>query len=177
MVADHLNSEPCGADIADFSAVRVLVLLDNERVVKPSLVVRRLCGSLSGIAKVRVVRVWTHPDGAPLPVDDEFSDWGDDDDGDHSPNDDGSGWSFFPSGATPPGPPGPPRFFSTKRSGGRAPPRPELVGLCRALVGHRRRPAVPWVRLCTRLFLSGPLRLVLSRHLVAPSLLQAFHRW
>ena len=71
----------CGADIADCSAVRVLALLDNEHNVNPSLVVHTLCGSLARIAKIHIVRVWAHPDGAPLPVGDDFSDWGDDDEG------------------------------------------------------------------------------------------------
>ena len=63
MVAPRSAATATGADIADFSVVRVLVLLDDEREVKPSLVVRNLGGSLAGIAKVRVVRFWAHPDG------------------------------------------------------------------------------------------------------------------
>jgi len=43
------------ADIADYFAVHMLVLLDNERIVKPFIVVRNLGGGLAGIAKVRVV--------------------------------------------------------------------------------------------------------------------------
>jgi len=42
-------------------------------------VVWNLGGGLAGIAKVRVVRFWSHPDGAPLPNEDGFSGWGDDD--------------------------------------------------------------------------------------------------
>jgi len=57
----------------------VLVLLDNTRVVKPLLVLRNLGGGLGAIAKVRVAKFWDHPDGAPLPTDRDFSDWGDDD--------------------------------------------------------------------------------------------------
>ena len=75
-----------GADIADYSAVRMLVLLDNELIVKPSLVIRNLGGGLASIAKVRVVKFWAHPVGAPLRTDHDFSDWGDADDidGDHN---------------------------------------------------------------------------------------------
>jgi len=78
-VGDHPPDHDYGADIADYSAVRVLVLIDNERCIKPPLVVRNLGGGLAGITKVRVVKVWTHPDGAPLPFDNDFSDWGDED--------------------------------------------------------------------------------------------------
>ena len=56
MVADRSTEAATGADIADYSVVRVLVLLDDEREVKPSLVVRNLGGSLARITKVRVVR-------------------------------------------------------------------------------------------------------------------------
>ena len=52
---DGANSDSV-ADIADYSAVRVLVLLDNEREVLPHLVVRNLGGDLAGIACVQVVR-------------------------------------------------------------------------------------------------------------------------
>jgi hypothetical protein len=84
-VGDHPPDHDYGADIADYSTVRVLVLLDNERCVKPSLVVRNLGGGLAGIARVRIVKVWVHPDGAPLPTDNDFSDWGDKDDHEIAP--------------------------------------------------------------------------------------------
>jgi len=83
-VGDHPPDVDYGADIADYSAVRVLILLDNERIIRPSLVVRNLDGGLAGIARVRVVKFWAHPDGAPLPNDNDFSDWGDDDGHDES---------------------------------------------------------------------------------------------
>jgi len=67
-VGDHPPDHDYGADIADYSAVCVLLLLDNERIVKPSMVVRNLDGGLAGIAKVCVVKFWAHPDGAPLPT-------------------------------------------------------------------------------------------------------------
>ena len=66
-------------DIADYFAVHVLVLLDNERIVKPFIVVRNLGGGLAGIAKVRVVCFWMHPDESPLATEHGFSDCGDDD--------------------------------------------------------------------------------------------------
>jgi len=78
-VGDRPPDHDYGADIANYSAVRVLVLLDNTRVVKPLLVLRNLGGGLGAIAKVRVAKFWDHPDGAPLPTDRDFSDWGDDD--------------------------------------------------------------------------------------------------
>lgn len=55
-VGDRPPDHDYGADIADYSAVRVLVLLDNTRVVKPLLVLRNLGGGLGAIAKVRVVK-------------------------------------------------------------------------------------------------------------------------
>ena len=67
-VGDHPPDHDYGADIADYSVVRVLLLLDNERIVKMSMVVRNLDGGLAGIAKVCVVKFWAHPDGAPLPT-------------------------------------------------------------------------------------------------------------
>jgi len=76
VVDESQPSADSGADIADYSAVRVLVLLGNVSTVKPSLVVRNLAGALAGIARVRVVRCWAHPEGAPLSQDSEFSDWG-----------------------------------------------------------------------------------------------------
>jgi hypothetical protein len=73
-VGDRPPGSDCGADIADYSAVRVLVLLDDDHLVKPFLVVRNLGGGLAGIAKVHIVRFWSHPDGAPLPNEDGFFD-------------------------------------------------------------------------------------------------------
>ena len=78
-VGDRPPDHDYGADIADYSAVRVLVLIDNTRVVKPLLVPRNLGGSLGLIAKVCVVKFWDHPNRAPLPTDRDFSDLGDDD--------------------------------------------------------------------------------------------------
>jgi len=82
----------------------VLVLLDNVSTVKPSLVARNLAGALADIARVRVVRYWAHPEGAPLPQDSEFSDWGDTDGGNDNSSAGPSG--FGPGWHCPPGPPG-----------------------------------------------------------------------
>jgi hypothetical protein len=78
-VGDRPTDYDYGADIADYSVVRVLVLLDNTKVIKPFLVLRNLGGSLAAIANVRVVKFWDHPAGAPIPTDRDFSDRGDDD--------------------------------------------------------------------------------------------------
>jgi len=78
-VGDRPPDTYYSADIADYFAVRVLVLLDNERIVKPFIVVQNLGGGLAGIAKVRVVCFWMHPDESPLVTEHGFSDCGDDD--------------------------------------------------------------------------------------------------
>ncbi|CAL4919663.1 unnamed protein product [Urochloa decumbens] len=54
-------------DIADFSAVRVLLLMDDERRVPPELVIRNEEYGLGGIAKLRVVSHWAHTPGTPPP--------------------------------------------------------------------------------------------------------------
>jgi hypothetical protein len=81
--------------IADFSAVRVLVLLDIEAVVTSLLLVRNPKGEVSGFAKLRLVDWWDHPADAPTPNDYDFpgdlrDDDGDDDEGDDDDNDDDS---------------------------------------------------------------------------------------
>ncbi|CAO2046977.1 unnamed protein product [Urochloa humidicola] len=63
LVADDLYPD----DIADFSAVRVLLLVDDERDVPTELVVRNEAGGLAGIAKLRVVCHWAHTPGTPPP--------------------------------------------------------------------------------------------------------------
>ncbi|KAG2606605.1 hypothetical protein PVAP13_4NG061865 [Panicum virgatum] len=135
-VGDHPPDCYYGADIADYSAVRVLVLLDNERIVKPFLVVRNLDGGLAGIARVRVVKFWAHPDGAPLPNEHDFSDWGDDD-GDAAMPGRATAERFDPLGRT---------FAQCGRSGptraGRRGAFPQHPGTCRAL-GPLLFPSVP----------------------------------
>jgi len=64
------------ADVADFSAVRVHVLLDDECEVLPHMVVRNVGGGLAGIACVRVVRCWSHPSNESLLTTHDFSDDG-----------------------------------------------------------------------------------------------------
>ena len=98
-MGDHPPDCDYSADIADYSVVRVLVLLDNERVVKPFLVVRNLDGGLAGIARVRVVKFWVHPVGTPLPNEHDFSDW-DDDDGDAATPGRATAERFDPLGRT-----------------------------------------------------------------------------
>ena len=88
-----------GADIADYSVVRVLVLLDDTKVIKPFLVLRNLGGSLAAIANVRVVKFWDHPAGAPIPTDRDFSDRGDDDAAGNTPPSPASTCALRPAGA------------------------------------------------------------------------------
>jgi hypothetical protein len=147
------------AGIADYSAVRVLVLLDNVRIVKPFLVVRNLGGGLAGIARVRVMKFWTHPDGAPLPTGHDFSDWGDDDD------------TSSPERATPE------RFDPMGRS---ASDRTRtLVSRAQVLVGPLLSVSVRvgcLVSSCTRLSLSGLLLPALYLRLAVLSPLLVFPR-
>jgi len=135
-VGDHPPDHDYGADIADYSAVRVLVLIDNERRIKLSLVVRNLAGGLAGIANARVVKIWDHPEGAPLPSDNDFSDWGDEDDHDTGPLPRASPGSFDPLG----------QHFSLGRGARHGVPSRELPprysGTCRAL-GPQLFPSVP----------------------------------
>lgn len=106
--------------------------------------VRNLGGCLAGIARVRAVSFWTHPDGAPLPTEHDFSDWGDDDD------------TPLPGRATPE------RFDPL----GRSAPGVGAAQVSRALVLVERHPSVLvrvgcLVSSCTRLSLSGLMLLVL----------------
>ncbi|CAN6170702.1 unnamed protein product [Urochloa humidicola] len=54
-------------DIADFSSVRLLLLVDHESLVPFELVVRNEEGGLAGIAQIRVVSHWAHTPGTPPP--------------------------------------------------------------------------------------------------------------
>ncbi|CAN6283000.1 unnamed protein product [Urochloa humidicola] len=65
--------------VADYSVVRVLVLVDENQRITRGLLVRNPNGEISGIAKVRMVGDWAHPLGSPPPDDHQFSDSMDDD--------------------------------------------------------------------------------------------------
>jgi len=116
----------------------VLVLIDNERCIKPPLVVRNLGGGLAGITKVRVVKVWTHPDGAPLPSDNDFSDWGDEDGHDTNLPPRTTPGSFNPLGQHLFSP----RGRDAQRGASSRVPPPRYSGSCRAL-GPLLFPSVP----------------------------------
>ncbi|CAN6381614.1 unnamed protein product [Urochloa humidicola] len=60
--------------VADYSVVRVLVLVDEHKVIKTGLPVRNPRGEIAGIARVRVVGEWAHPPGSPPPDSHTFSD-------------------------------------------------------------------------------------------------------
>ncbi|KAG2534313.1 hypothetical protein PVAP13_9NG281673 [Panicum virgatum] len=59
--------ELLGGGIANYSAVRVVVLVDADRPVLQYMIVRNHNGGLAGIATLRVVNCWEHPPGAPPP--------------------------------------------------------------------------------------------------------------
>jgi hypothetical protein len=93
-------------DIADFSAVRVLVLV-IEAVVT-SLLVCNPRGEVSGFAKLRLVDWWDHPADAPIPNDYDFpgdlrDDDGDDDEGHDDDFDDDSRRAVLPELVRPAG--------------------------------------------------------------------------
>ncbi|CAN6335960.1 unnamed protein product [Urochloa humidicola] len=58
--------------IADYFVVRVLVLVDVNRRITSSLLVRNPNGVIAGIAELRVVGDWAHPPGSPTPDDHQF---------------------------------------------------------------------------------------------------------
>ncbi|CAN6338953.1 unnamed protein product [Urochloa humidicola] len=123
--------------IADYSVVWVLVLVDENRWITTSLLVRNPNGEISGIAKLRVVGDWPHPLGSPVPDDHQFAD--DDNDGPpqaerSTPRHDSSGLFRSPTFR--------PRFPRTESAGGAG-------GSCRALGA----PLYPSVALWT--FVSG----------------------
>lgn len=59
----RLVDEDDGVGIADYSIVRVLVLVNDSAKIKPKLVVRNPRGEIAGVANVRVVGEWPHPPG------------------------------------------------------------------------------------------------------------------
>lgn len=65
--------------IADYSVLRVLVLVSNMSKVKPKLVVRNPRGEVAGIASIRIVGHWPHAPGAQPPDTHVFSDESSDD--------------------------------------------------------------------------------------------------
>jgi hypothetical protein len=79
-VDDHI-----GYVVADYSVVRVLVLLNANRRVTSKLLVRNPDGVVSAIANIRLVDQWPYILGAPLPDDHDFSEDLDDDVSDGGP--------------------------------------------------------------------------------------------
>ncbi|CAL4979102.1 unnamed protein product [Urochloa decumbens] len=114
------NSYP--DDIADFSAVRLLLLVDHESDVPFELVIRNEEGGLAGITQLRVVSHWPHALGTPPPRHHVFSD-------------DGTGGPARDIDNTP-GVFHSPPFNSTRASGSRpAPPAGRgALGSCRSLL-------------------------------------------
>ncbi|CAN6211719.1 unnamed protein product [Urochloa humidicola] len=64
--------------VADYSVVRVLVLMDENRRITPFLLVRNPNYEVSSIVNIRVVGEWAHPPGTPPPVEHDFADDADD---------------------------------------------------------------------------------------------------
>jgi hypothetical protein len=89
--------------IADFSAVRVLVLLDEDAVITSLLLVRNPRGEVSGFAKLRLVDWWEHPADAPPPNDHDFPGDLRDDDSDSDGDGDSSRTSRYSPGWSDPG--------------------------------------------------------------------------
>nr|CAB3483870.1 unnamed protein product [Digitaria exilis] len=80
--------------------VRVLVLVDEQKKIKPELLVRNPCGEVAGIASLRVVGDWPHQAGAPAPDHHDFSDdttFGPPMSGPYTP---GTGWADLSRGST-----------------------------------------------------------------------------
>nr|CAB3480143.1 unnamed protein product [Digitaria exilis] len=116
--------------IADYSVVRVLVLLDAGRRITPGLLVRNPQWFPAGIAQLRILGEWDHPRGAPPPTEHDFSSDG---------------------GATPPNPDTPPSsrrgLWMGSTAGGRAMPPTSTTGGAGAplqrVVGALLYPSVP----------------------------------